>query len=83
MGGKRSSGKHYTSQGIVGTVKLGHTDRSILQSMCDSMFDNKGYPRANRKTYNVKQSPQKGNEAKAEARRAKKKAIREAKKKAE
>lgn len=39
----------YTSQGIVGTVKLGHTEDSILRSMCAG-------PKKN-KTYNRKQQP--------------------------
>lgn len=58
----------YTSKGIVGTVKLGHTDMSILRSMCSGTKKHK--------TYNMKQAPAKGNEAVAEKRRAKKKALR-------
>ena len=65
----------YTSKGIVGTVKSGHSDMSILRSMCSDTKKNK--------TYDVKQTPKKGNEAKAEARRNKKKLLRENKKQQE
>ena len=58
----------YTSKGIVGTVKLGHTDASILRSMCSGTKKNK--------TYDMKQAPKKGNEAKAEKRRERKRLLR-------
>lgn len=58
----------YTSKGIVGTVKLGHTDASILRSMCSGTKKHK--------TYDMKQAPTKGNEAKAEKRRERKKLLR-------
>jgi hypothetical protein len=58
----------YTSKGIVGTVKLGHTDASILRSMCSGTKKHK--------TYDMKQAPAKGNEAKAEKRRERKKLLR-------
>ena len=48
---------------------------SILRSMCSDTKKNK--------TYDVKQTPKKGNEAKAEARRNKKKLLREKKKQQE
>ena len=63
----------YTSKGIVGTVKLGHSDMSILRSMCSDTKKNK--------TYDAKQTPKKGNEAKAEKRREKKRSARIYKKK--
>lgn len=65
----------YTSKGIVGTVKLGHSDMSILRSMCSGTKKNK--------TYDMKQNPAKGNEAKAEKRREKKRLLRLKKKQAE
>lgn len=58
----------YTSKGIVGTVKLGHTDASILRSMCSGTKKHK--------TYDMKQTPLKGNEAKAEKRRERKRLLR-------
>lgn len=58
----------YTSKGIVGTVKLGHTDASILRSMCSGTKKHK--------TYDMKQTPAKGNEAKAEKRRERKRLLR-------
>jgi len=33
----------YTSKGIVGTIKLGHTDASILRSMCSGTKKKKMY----------------------------------------
>ena len=65
----------YTSKGIVGTVKSGHSDMSILRSMCSDTKKNK--------TYDVKQTPKKGNEAKAEKRREKKRFLRLRKKQQE
>lgn len=65
----------YTSKGIVGTVKLGHSDMSILRSMCSDTKKNK--------TYDAKQTPKKGNEAKAEKRREKKRLLRLRKKQQE
>lgn len=35
----------YTSKGIVGTTKSGHTDMSILRSMCSDTKKNKMYDR--------------------------------------
>lgn len=35
----------YTSKGIVGTVKLGHSEDSILRSMCAGTKKNKMYNR--------------------------------------
>lgn len=58
----------YTSKGIVGTVKLGHTDASILRSMCSGTKKHK--------TYDMKQTPIKGNEVKAEKRRERKRLLR-------
>ena len=58
----------YTSKGIVGTTKTGHSDMSILRSMCSGTKKHK--------TYDMKQAPAKGNEAKAEKRREKKKLLR-------
>ncbi len=65
----------YTSKGIVGTVKLGHTEDSILRSMCSGTKKHK--------TYNRKQEPMKGNEAKAEQRRNRKRLLRQHKKQQE
>lgn len=65
----------YTSKGIVGTVKLGHSDMSILRSMCSDTKKNK--------TYDAKQAPKKGNEVKAEKRREKKRLLRLRKKQQE
>jgi len=39
----------YTSKGMVGTVKSGHSDMSILRSMCSGTKKHK--------TYNIKQAP--------------------------
>lgn len=58
----------YTSKGLVGTTKTGHDDWSILRSMCSGTKKNK--------TYDMKQTPAKGNETKAEARRNKKRMLR-------
>lgn len=58
----------YTSKGIVGTVKSGHSDMSILRSMCSGTKKHK--------TYDMKQAPQKGNEDKAAHRREKKRLLR-------
>ena len=41
----------YTSKGIVGTVKLGHTSDSILRSMCSGT--------KKKKTYDLKELPKK------------------------
>lgn len=83
MGSKKGGkSKGYMSQGKVGTSKSGHTEQSILRSMMACLFDNKGFPRKSGKTYDVKQKPRPGNEEKAAQRRAKKKALREAKKQA-
>ncbi|MBO4622444.1 MAG: hypothetical protein J5691_01020 [Bacilli bacterium] len=65
----------YTSKGIVGTVKSGHSDMSILRSMCSGTKKHK--------TYDMKQAPMKGNEAKAEKRREKKRLLRLKKKQAQ
>lgn len=62
----------YTSKGIVGTIKLGHTEDSILRSMCSGTKKHK--------TYNRKQEPMKGNEDKAAKRREKKRLLRQCKK---
>jgi hypothetical protein len=72
--GGKSSG--YQSKGTVGTRKLGHTADSILRSMLACLFDNKGFPRKNNKTYDRKQTPKKENEHTAELRRNKKKRFR-------
>ena len=69
------SSTSYTSKGIVVTVKSGHSDMSILRSMCSDTKKNK--------TYDVKQTPKKGNEAKAEKRREKKRLLRLRKKQQE
>lgn len=61
----------YTSKGIVGTTKSGHSDWSILRSMCSDTKKNK--------TYDTKQSPAKGNEDKAAKRREKKRLLRKSK----
>ncbi len=80
--GGKSSGN--TSQGIVGTYKLGHTPATTLTSMLACLFGSKGEPRnRNNKTYDYKQSPTAGNEEKAKQRRDKKRAKRIAKKQAE
>lgn len=63
----------YTSKGIVGTVKSGHSEDSILRSMCSGTKKNK--------TYDRKEQLKKGNEAKAEKRHEKKRLARIYKKK--
>lgn len=65
----------YTSKGIVGTVKSGYSDMSILRSMCSGTKKHK--------TYDRKEQPKKGNEAKAEKRREKKRLLRLRKKQQE
>jgi len=70
MAVKSSSGP-YVSKGMVGTMKSGYSNDSILRSMLASK---------KHRTYDRKEEPRKGNEDKARLRREKKRKLRLAKK---